>query len=83
MDTNPTKHLTVGQLKQLLKDLPDDGILVVDNHGEDRVVMRGDVSVRKDSATNDEEFNLEFDEDATEDGFDPIFPCIVAFNSWS
>jgi hypothetical protein len=71
-----TNHHTVATLRNLLQGLPDDGIVVIENKGEDRVVLDGDVRVcSKPSSTrttNDEDFS-----DGEEE-----FSCVVRITSW-
>lgn len=73
------RPVTIKDLKALITDLPDDGIVVIDNRSEERVLLNGEYRTSFASETRDEDFNAAH----LVDGANPTFPVVLHLTSWS
>lgn len=69
------EHLTIKALKTLIANLPDDGIITVNNHGEDRPVLPGEIQVTANATISDPFAPAGEDE--------KVYSCVVRINSWA
>ena len=75
------ERYTVKKLMAKLAELPDDALIVVDNDGECRFLVDGDLEVEEDKYIRMDEGECEEGENDRDDG--PHFPCVLRVVTWS